>query len=95
MKLKQSNNKKLLSPFISPFLSSSLQRPQEDIDMDWSSDIPQAPTSPSLHVPPASEHILSPHALLHNKDPNSKNSVASAVPSVLDYGKDQLAISSS
>ena len=63
--------------------------------MDWSLDIPQAPASPLLHVPPTSEYISSPHALLHNKDPNGKNSAASVVPSVLNYGKDQPAISSS
>jgi len=39
MKLKQTNSKKPLSPFISPFLSPGLQRPQDDLSMDWSADI--------------------------------------------------------
>ena len=53
-------------------------------------DTPQAPTSPFLHVPPASEHVP-----LHNKSSNGKNRTESAVLSVLDYGEGQLAITSS
>ena len=95
MKLKQTNNKKQLSSFVSPFLSSGFQRPQEDIDIDWSIDTPQAPVSPSLDVPPASEHISLPHALLHNMGSNGKSRAESAAPSVLDYGEGQPLITSS
>jgi len=70
---KQTNNKKQSLPFVSPFLSPSFQRPQEDSDMDWSIDPPQAPASPSLHVAPASEHVPSPHVPSHNRDSNGKN----------------------
>ena len=95
MKSKQPNNKKLLSSFNSLFLSPGLQRLQEDIDINWSADIPQAPVSPSQHVPPVSEHVLLPHVPLYNKSPNGKNRVASAAPSILDYSEGQPAISDS
>ena len=72
MKPKQSNNKKQLLPFVSPFLSPGFQRPQEDSEMDWSMDTPQAPASPLPHVPPASEHIPLPHVPLHNMGSNGK-----------------------
>ena len=90
---KQANNKKQSLPFVSPFLNPSLQRPQEDLDMDWSMDPPQAPASPMPRVTPASEHVPSPYVPLHNKGPNDKNKAASTVPLVLSYGKEQPAIS--
>jgi len=40
MKLKLLNSKKLLSPFISLFLSSNNQRMQDDSSIDWSTDTP-------------------------------------------------------
>ena len=95
MKLKQTNNKKQLSPFVSPFLSPGFQRPQEDTDMDWNMDTLQAPTSPSLRVPPASEHISSSHVPLHNMGSNSKNRAESAALFILDYGEGQPLITSS
>ena len=95
MKSKQTNNKKQLSPFVSPFLSPGFQRSQEDMDMDWSIDTPQAPTSPSLCVSPASKHISSPHVPLHNMGSNGKNRAESAAPFVLDYSEGQPSITSS
>ena len=91
---KQTNNKKQSLPFVSPFLSPGFQRPQEDLDMDWSMDPPQAPASPSLCVTPASEHVPSPHVPSHNKGSNGKNRADSTAPSVLSYGEGQPAISS-
>ncbi|KAL9710067.1 hypothetical protein Ac2012v2_007129 [Leucoagaricus gongylophorus] len=91
---KQANNKKQLLPFVSPFLNPGFQRPQEDLDLDWSMDPLQAPASPLLHVTPASEHVPSPHAPLHNKGPNGKNRAASTAPLVLSYSEGQPAISS-
>jgi len=91
---KQANNKKQSLPFVSPFLNPGFQRPQEDLDMDWSMDSPQALASPSLHVTSASEHVPSPHVPLHNKGPNDKDRAASTVSSVLSYGEGQPAISS-
>jgi len=90
---KQTNNKKQSLPFVSPFLSPGFQRPQEDSDMDWSMDPPQAPTSPSLHVAPASEHVPSPHVPSHNKDSNSKNRAEPTTSLVLNYSEGQPAIS--
>jgi len=90
---KQTNNKKQSLPFVSPFLSSGFQRLQEDSDMDWSMDPPQAPASPSLCVAPASEHVPSPHVPSHNKDSNSKNRAESTTPLVLNYSEEQPAIS--
>jgi len=63
--------------------------------MDWSTDIPEAPTPPSPHISPASEHVSSPCVPLHNTGSNGKNRAESAAPSLLDYGKGQLAIASS
>ena len=54
----------------------------------------QAPASPLLHVTPASEHVPSPHAPLHNKGPNGKDRAASTAPLVLSYSEGQPAISS-
>jgi len=90
---KQTNNKKQSLSFVSPFLSPGFQRLQEDLDMDWSMDPPQAPASPSLHVAPASEHIPSLHVLSHNKNSNGKNRTESTAPLVLNYGEGQPAIS--
>ena len=90
---KQTNNKKQSLPFVSPFLSPGFQRPQEDSDVDWSMDPSQAPTSPSLHVAPASEHVPSPHVPSHNKDSNSKNRAEPTMSLVLNYSEGQPAIS--
>jgi len=61
--------------------------------MDWSMDPSQAPTSPSLHVAPASEHIPLSHVPSHNKDSNDKNRAESTALLVLNYGEGQPAIS--
>jgi len=97
MKSKQTNSKKPLSPFVSSFLSPGLQRPQDDSSMDWSTDIPDAPASPLLCIPPAREHMSSPYDSLHNTGSSSKNRVESgdSAPILLDYSDNQLAITSS
>ena len=92
---KQTNNKKQSLPFVSPFLSPDFQRPQKDLDMDWSMDPPQAPASPSLCVTLASEYVLSPHVPSHNKGSNSKNRAESTASLVLSYGEGQPAVSRS
>ena len=56
-------------------------------------DIPEAPASPSLCVPPASEHVSSPHVPLYNMGSNGRNKAEA--PSLLDYSEGQLAITSS
>ena len=90
---KQTNNKKQSLPFVSPFLSPGFQRLQEDSDMNWSIDPPQAPALPSLCIASASEHVTSPHVPSHNKDSNGKNRAESTAPLVLNYGEGQPAIS--
>ena len=90
---KQTNNKKQSLPFVSPFLSPGFQRPQEDLNMDWSMDSSQALASPMPHVTPASEHVPLPHVPSHNKSSNGKNRADSTVPLVLSYGEGQPAIS--
>jgi len=97
MKSKQTNSKKLLSSFVSPFLSSGLQRPQDDLFMDWSTDIPDALISPLPCVPLAREHMSLPHDSLHNMSSSNKNRAESgnSAPTLLDYSDNQLAIASS
>ena len=84
-------------PFVSPFLSPGFQKPQDDSSMDWSVDVPTAPVSPSLCVPPAGEHVLLPYVLLHNMGSSGKNKAESdnSGPSLLDYSNNQLVIVSS
>ena len=97
MKSKQTNSKKPFLYFISPFLSPGLQRPQDDSFMDWSADIPDTPVSPLPCVPPAREHISSPHDPLHNTCSSGKNSMESgdSTPILLDYSDNQPVIASS
>jgi len=85
---KQTNNKKQSLIFVNPLLSPGFQRPQEDSDMDWSMDPPQAPVSLTPCVTPASEHVPLPHVPPQNKGSNSKNRAASTAPSVLSYGEE-------
>jgi len=65
------------------------------MNMNWSMDTPQAPASPLLCIPPASEHVSLPHVPLHNMGSNGKNRAESAASSILDYSKGQLLIASS
>ena len=87
IKLKQTNSKKLLSPFVSPFLSPGLQRPQNDLFMDWSTDIPDTSALSLLHVSSVREHVLSPHNPLHNTGSSGKNRAKSgdSAPTLLNY----------
>jgi len=97
MKSKQTNSKKPLSPFVSPFLSPGLQRSQDDLSMDWSTDIPDALASPLLCVPLAREHVSSSHDPLYNTGSSGKNRVESgnSASTLLDYSDNQPAITSS
>ena len=97
MKSKQTNSKKPLSPFVSPFLSPGIQRPQDELSMDWSMDIPVTSASPLPRVPPASEHVSSPHDPLHNTGSSGNNRAESgdSAPTLLDYSKNQLVIANS
>ena len=90
---KQTNNKKQSLPFVSPFLSPGFQRPQKNLEMDWSMNSPQVSASSLLHITSASEHIPLPYVLSHNKSSNSKSKTESTAPSVLSYSEEQPAIS--
>ena len=97
MKSKQTNSKKPFLPFIGPFLSPGLQRPQNDSSMDWSANIPDAPASPLLCVPPAREYMSSSYDPLHNTGSSGKNSMESgdSISTLLDYSDNQPVIASS
>ena len=97
IKSKQTNSKKLLSPFVSSFLSPGLQRPQDDLSIDWSTNILDSPAPPLPCVPPAREHVSSPHDPLHNMGSSGKNRAESgdSAPTLLDYSNNQPAIANS
>ena len=94
MKSKQSSNKKILSPFVNPFLSPSIQMPENDSSIDQSANILATPTSPLLCILLTNKYILLPHAPLCNLGPSGKSRVESSVSTsiLLDYGNNQLAI---
>ena len=96
IKSKQTNSKKLLSSNASPFLSSSLQRPQNNSLMDWSLDISKVQASLQPHIPLVRECISLPYVLLPNRDLSRKSRVESndSSPSVLNYSNNQLSIAS-
>ena len=61
--------------------------------MDWSMNPLQALASSSLCITPVSEHVPLPHIPSHKKNSKGKNRAESTVPSVLNYGEEQPAIS--
>jgi len=65
--------------------------------MDWSADVPTAPTSPPPCVPSSGEHVSLPHVPLPNIGSSGKNRAESddSGLSLLDYGNNQPAIASS
>ena len=90
MKLKYTSTKKTVEEVkkISQyFCNPSHSSPRDDLSMDWSEDIPEAQSSPILHVSPAGEHISSPQVPLSNRDLIERSRVESnnSGPSVLNY----------
>ena len=85
--------KKISQYFCSPSHSS----PRDDLSMDWSEDIPEAQSSPTLCVSPAGEHVLSPQVPLSNRDSMERSRAESnnSGPFVLNYSNNQLSIASS
>ena len=86
MKSKQTSSKKLFVPYNNPF--SNLGEPVNN-SMDWSADTPIQTASP-LHVPPAGEHVPSPHVSLPQgigADNSTNNS--NVKTTVLNYGNNQ------
>ena len=87
------NTKHLQSFFEQP----GQQVPRDDSSMDWSEDIHEVQASPTPRVPPVRENVSSPRAPLHNRDAKGKGRTDSnnSGPSLLNYGRIQLAIPSS
>ena len=89
------DSSKPISTTNSLFLSPGFQRTQDDSSMDWSAD--PAPASPPPCVPPVGgEHMSLPHVPLPNRDSIRKSRAKSSNsgPSVLNYGNNQLLITS-
>ena len=70
--------------------------PRDDSLMDWSTDIPEVQSTPTPCVSPAERNVLSPHALLPNRDVKGKKRVdpVNSGPPVLNYSGNQPAIPS-
>ena len=85
--------KQLASFFVKP----RLQVPRDELSMDWSEDTPEVQSLPTPHVSPAGENVLSPRALLHNRDAKGKRrtDLIDSSPLLLNYGRNQPSISSS
>jgi len=79
------------------FMKPRLQEPGDESSMDWSEDISEVQSSPTLHVSPAGENMLSSCALLHNRDAREKRraELIDSGPSLLNYGRKQPLILSS
>jgi len=88
MKSKQSTNKNLVSL---SFLHLGQQSTRDESSMDWNIDVTEAPTSPQPCVPPAGQYMSLPHVPL-GLNGNRVTNVSDSVPSVLNYGNNQLAI---
>ena len=81
----------------SPFVQPRQRVSRDKLLMDWSADIPEVQSSPTLCIPPAEENMSSPRAPLHNRDVKGKRRTDSvnSRPSLLNYGRNQPAIPSS
>jgi len=91
MKSKQSTNK---NQMLLPFLRPGQQKARDKSLMDWSMDVPEVPASPQPCVPLAGQYLTLPHVPLGSNS-NRVTNASNSVPSVLNYGNDQLAIISS
>jgi len=85
--------KKILQYFCNPSHSS----PRDDLLMDWSEDIPEAQSSPTLRASPVGEHVSSPQVPLSNRDSMERSRAESnnSGPSVFNYSNNQPSIASS
>ena len=79
------------------FCNLSHSSPRNDLSMDWSEDIPEAQSSPTPCASPAGEHVSLPQVPLSNRNSMERSKVESnnSGPSVLNYGNNQLSITSS
>ena len=76
------------------FRNPGSQVPRDDSSMDWSEDIPEVQSMPTPRVSPAERNMPSPHAPLPNRNAKGKKraNLVDFSPSVLNYGRNQLAI---
>ena len=79
------------------FMKPRLQESGDESLMDWNKDIPEVQSSPTLYISPVGENVLSPCALLHNRDARGKRraELIDSGPSLLNYGGKQPLIPSS
>jgi len=79
------------------FLNPGSQVPRDESSMDWSEDMPEVQSTPMSCISHAERNMSSPHAPLLKRDAKEKGRTDSidSGPSVLNYGRNQLAIPSS
>ena len=72
------------------------QVPRDDLSMNWSVDIPEVQSMPTPRVSPAERNVLSPRALLPNRNAKGKKRADPVNSSslVLNYSRNQLVIPS-
>jgi len=75
------------------FLSPGQTSTRDDLSMDWSAH--DAPSSPTPHASPASEHVASPQVPLSNRDPLERSRAEHSSPFVLNYSNNQPSIATS
>ena len=90
MKSKQSTNK---PPVSSYFLSPGQQRTRNESSIDWSMNVPEAPTLPQPCVPLADEH-MSFLCVPLGSNRKSRTESSNSGASVLNYGNNQPSIAS-
>ena len=78
-------------------MKTKLQESRDESSMNWSEDIPEVQSLPTSYVSLAGENMLSPHALLHNRDMRGKRraELIDFGSSLLNYGRKQPLILSS
>ena len=72
------------------------QVPRDDLSINWSVDIPEVQSMPTPRVSPAERNVLSPRALLPNRNAKGKKRADPVDSSslVLNYSRNQLVIPS-
>ena len=77
-----------ITKLYSTFRNPGSQMPRDDLSMDWSADIPEVQSMPIPRVSSAERNVLSPCALLPNRDAKGKKRAdpVDSSPPVLNYG---------
>ena len=79
------------------FMKPRLHGLRNELLIDWNEDISEVQSSPTSYVYPVGENVLSPRALLHNRNAKGKKRTDSidSGPSLLNYSRNQPSIPSS